>query len=158
MIEIDIPSPAPAATTDTAAATPEPVPAPAPVAAPVALGRRKTAVARVRMKAGDGKIQVNGQEAPGYFTRESLMLIVQQPFEVADEVGKWDVIALLNGGGKSGQAGALRHGIARALVKAKPDARLALRKAGLLTRDPRQVERQKPGQPGARKKFQFSKR
>ena len=144
---------------ETTAAVAEAAPAgPVPEAEPVATGRRKRAVARVRLKPGTGKITVNDKDAAGYFNREALMLIVQQPFEVVGEVGKWDVFARLNGGGPAGQAGALRHGIARGLLKAKPEARLALRKAGLLTRDPRQVERQKPGQPGARKKFQFSKR
>lgn len=150
MIEIDLPT--------AATATETPDAPPAPVAEPIATGRRKTAVARVRLKPGSGTITVNGREASTYFNREALMLIVQQPFDVLGETGKWDVFARLNGGGPAGQAGALRHGIARALVKGKPDARHALRKAGLLTRDPRQVERQKPGQPGARKKFQFSKR
>lgn len=154
MIEIELPG---LVTADLATA-PEAVAVVETTTTPVATGRRKTAVARVRMKPGTGKITVNGREGDAYFMRPILMLLIQQPFDVTGETGKWDVTANLNGGGLSGQAGALRHGISRCLLKTDPDTRTALRKAGLLTRDPRQVERQKPGQPGARKKFQFSKR
>jgi small subunit ribosomal protein S9 len=124
----------------------------------VAIGRRKTATARVRMKPGTGVITVNGKPIDQYLEREVLVMMAKQPLEVADGVDKWDIRVLCNGGGKSGQAGAIRLGIARALVRWDENLRTPLRRAGLLTRDPREVERKKYGQPGARKRFQFSKR
>lgn len=124
----------------------------------VAIGRRKAARARVRMKPGTGQITVNGRPANEYLAREVLLMVATQPFSVTDTAGKFDVRALCDGGGLSGQAGALRLGIARALVKCNPDWRIALRKAGLLTRDAREVERKKYGRAGARRRFQFSKR
>lgn len=124
----------------------------------VAIGRRKAARARVRMKPGTGQVTVNGRPANEYLAREVLLMVATQPFAVTDTAGKFDVRALCDGGGLSGQAGALRLGIARALVKYNPDWRIALRKAGLLTRDAREVERKKYGRAGARRRFQFSKR
>lgn len=121
-------------------------------------GRRKNAISRVFLKAGNGKIVVNGMDADKYFGRESHSMLIRQPFDVTETTGKFDVKATLKGGGKSGQAGALRHGLARALCDANPDHRDALKKAGFLTRDPRMVERKKSGQRGARARFQFSKR
>ncbi len=121
-------------------------------------GRRKNAVARVRIKPGTGKIQVNGKEVDDYFKRKTLRMILSHPFDVTSSTGKFDVIAIINGGGTSGQAGALRHGISRALVDFDVNMRPALKKAGLLTRDPREVERKKYGRRGARARFQFSKR
>ncbi len=124
----------------------------------VAIGRRKSASARVRMKPGTGKITVNGQPIEKYLAREVLVMVATQPFEVTGNVGKYDVRVLCDGGGLAGQAGALRLGIARALVKVDESFRTPLRRAGLLSRDAREVERKKYGQPGARKRFQFSKR
>ncbi|MDP8246163.1 MAG: 30S ribosomal protein S9 [Candidatus Hinthialibacter antarcticus] len=121
-------------------------------------GRRKTSVARVYLKNGSGEIIINGRKAPNYLMRKSLEMIVNQPFDVTETVGKFDVYANIGGGGLSGQAGALRHGIARALCAFDSKYRAFLKKAGHLTRDPRMVERKKYGQPGARKRFQFSKR
>jgi small subunit ribosomal protein S9 len=121
-------------------------------------GRRKTSVARVRLVPGSGTITVNGQPAPEYFGRNSLMIAVEQPFKVTDTVGRFDVLASIHGGGKSGQAGALRHGIARAMLEAGDDYRGDLKRAGLLRRDPRMVERKKYGLKKARKRPQFSKR
>jgi small subunit ribosomal protein S9 len=121
-------------------------------------GRRKTSVARVRLMPGTGTVTVNGREAAGYFGRAVLMTLIESPFKVTDTVGKFDVIAKLHGGGLSGQAGALRHGIARALLEAGDDYRADLKKEGLLRRDPRMVERKKYGLKKARKKPQFSKR
>lgn len=124
-----------------------------------ALGRRKSAVARVYVAAGKGEIKINGRELQDYFPDGSLQYIVNQPFEVTGTAGQFDVKAHLDGGGTRGQAEALRLGIARALCKADSEAyRATLKTAGFLTRDPRIVERKKPGQPGARKRFQFSKR
>jgi len=124
-----------------------------------ATGRRKTATARVYMTPGTGRVTVNGLEADKYFGRPVLLLILNQPFAVTESNDKYDIVARCDGGGKSGQAGALRHGIARCLNKLDEDGfRAPLKKAGLLTRDARMVERKKYGQPGARKKFQFSKR
>jgi len=123
-----------------------------------ATGRRKTSIARVYLKSGSGQILINGKPAADYLTRKTLEMVVNQPFEVTDTAGKFDVNANLTGGGLSGQAGALRHGIARALINVDPKYRSSLKKAGYLTRDPRAVERKKYGQPGARKRFQFSKR
>jgi small subunit ribosomal protein S9 len=121
-------------------------------------GRRKTAIARVRLKPGTGKITVNGKDADAYFTRETLSIMIRTPLQVADQLTKLDVAAKCEGGGPAAQAGALRHGIARALIALDPENRPPLAKAGLLTRDPREVERKKYGQSGARKRFQFSKR
>lgn len=123
-----------------------------------ATGRRKTSVARVRLVPGQGKFQINGKEVTDYFKRETLKMIIDQPFEVTNTVGKFDVIARIHGGGLTGQAGALRLGIARALLQYSSELRPELRSAGFLTRDPRQVERKKYGRPKARKRFQFSKR
>jgi len=121
-------------------------------------GRRKTSVARVRLMPGTGTVTVNGRDAAAYFGRAVLMTIVESPFKVTDTVGRFDVVAKLEGGGLSGQAGALRHGIARALLQAGDDYRADLKKEGLLRRDPRMVERKKYGLKKARKKPQFSKR
>ena len=121
-------------------------------------GKRKTAVARVWITSGKGTITVNGQTADDYFHRPSLQILVQQPLKVTDMVKKIDIWATVEGGGKSGQAGALRHGIARALVKYDESLKAAVKSEGLLTRDARMKERKKYGQPGARKRFQFSKR
>ncbi len=123
-----------------------------------AIGRRKTSVARVYLTPGTGKWDVNGRTLGDYFPRPSLVQHIQQSFTATDTLGAFDVKAHVDGGGVSGQAGAMRHAIARALCKADEMHRPKLRTAGLLTRDPRAVERKKPGQPGARKKFQFSKR
>ncbi len=123
-----------------------------------ATGRRKTSVARVRLSAGDGKVTVNGRAMNDFFHLDSLRSIVGQPFKVTSTEQKYDVAASVNGGGPTGQAGAIRHGIARALSMADANLRPPLKSAGLLTRDPRMKERKKSGQPGARKRFQFSKR
>ena len=120
-------------------------------------GRRKNAIARVRLVPGTGKVTVNGREAMDYFGRQALIDDFMAPFKVTDTEGHFDVIARLNGGGISGQAGALRHGISRALLEAG-DYRQELKKAGFLTRDPRMVERKKYGLKKARKRPQFSKR
>ncbi|HOJ59030.1 MAG TPA: 30S ribosomal protein S9 [bacterium] len=121
-------------------------------------GRRKCSVARVYMKSGTGQIIINGRPSEEYLMRKTLQMIVNQAFEVTDTQGKFDVYANICGGGLSGQAGALRHGISRALLKLDNKYRAPLKKAGFLTRDPRMVERKKYGRPGARKRFQFSKR
>ncbi len=121
-------------------------------------GRRKTSVARVRLVAGEGNIVVNGRPLEQYFGLKTLELIVKQPLNVADVLGKYDVIAKVEGGGPTGQAGAVRHGIARALLRVDGEYRPALKKAGLLTRDPREKERRKYGLKKARKASQFSKR
>ena len=123
-----------------------------------ATGRRKTSVARVYLIPGTGKWDVNGRTLGDYFPRPSLVLHIQRPFQTTDTLGAFDVKAHVDGGGQSGQAGALQLGIARALVEADPLHRTKLRTGGFLTRDPRAVERKKPGRPGARKRFQFSKR
>ena len=124
----------------------------------VTIGRRKEARARVRMKPGTGRIMVNGRTIEDYLAREVLVMVARGPLSITDNIDKWDVRVRCDGGGLSGQAGALRLGIARALVKSDENLRVPLRKAGFLTRDAREVERKKPGQPGARKRFQFSKR
>ncbi|WP_425059841.1 30S ribosomal protein S9 [Sporomusa carbonis] len=121
-------------------------------------GRRKTSVARVRLVPGEGKIIVNERPLNEYFGLKTLELIVTQPLNITDTVGKYDVLAKVEGGGVSGQAGAVRHGIARALLKVDGEFRPALKKAGLLTRDPREKERRKYGLKKARKASQFSKR
>ena len=121
-------------------------------------GRRKKSVARVRILPGTGVITINGKDIDEYFGIETLKLIINQPFGVTDTMGKFDIIANVNGGGVSGQAGALRHGGARALVVADENYRPALKAAGFLTRDPRMKERKKYGLKGARRAPQFSKR
>lgn len=123
-----------------------------------ATGRRKCAVARVRIAPGTGKVVVNGKDWKEYFTMDAMRGYIAQPLAAVDAANKFDIFATLDGGGISGQAGALRHGIARALIVANEDLRVELKKAGMLTRDARVKERKKPGQPGARKHFQFSKR
>ena len=123
-----------------------------------AVGRRKEAIARVRLVPGDGKVTVNKMPLLDFFKRETLKMIIEQPLELTETLGKYDINANVNGGGLSGQAGAVRLGIARALLKIDEEYRPKLKQAGFLTRDPRMKERKKPGQPGARKKFQFSKR
>ncbi len=124
----------------------------------VTIGRRKEARARVRMKPGTGAIIINGKPVRDYLDRESLVMVAMQPFDVTETGGKYDVRARCSGGGKSGQAGALRLGIARALATLDEATQRTLRRNGMLTRDAREVERKKYGQPGARKRFQFSKR
>ena len=121
-------------------------------------GSRKSSVARVRLVPGEGKIVVNGRELSEYFGLKTLELVVRQPLDTTETLGKYDVIANVVGGGISGQAGAIRHGIARALLKVDADFRPLLKKAGLLTRDPREKERRKYGLKKARKASQFSKR
>jgi len=122
-------------------------------------GRRKEAVARVRLKPGSGAIVINGQTLDEYFGgREVSKMILKQPLQVLEADGKFDISVNVDGGGKSGQAGAIRHGIARALAEHNREFASPLKKAGLLTRDAREVERKKYGQPGARRRFQFSKR
>lgn len=122
------------------------------------IGRRKTAVARIYMQAGNGKITVNNRDYKEYFSTGTLQYIVNQPFEITNTEQKYDIKANLDGGGIKGQAEALRLAISRALCIIDPEFRGALKEKGLLRRDPRMVERKKPGQPKARKKFQFSKR
>ena len=124
----------------------------------IVTGKRKTAVARVRIKAGTGKIVVNGKNAPDYFCRPTSIRLIEQPFELTNTVGKFDVEANICGGGLSGQAGALRHGITKALIEHNPDLRSVLKRAGLITRDSRVKERKKYGLAGARRAYQFSKR
>ena len=123
-----------------------------------ATGRRKCAIARVRLTPGSGNIVVNGKPMAEYFTSESLCGFVNQVFAVSETVGKFDIAANCDGGGMAGQAGALRHGITRALIGYDEELRAALKKAGMVTRDARVKERKKSGQPGARRRFQFSKR
>ena len=123
-----------------------------------AIGRRKAAVARVFVTEGSGKIIINKRELENYFPSSILQFIVKQPLNTLDVADKYDIRVNLDGGGYKGQSEAVRLGIARALVKINAEDKPALRAAGFMTRDPRVVERQKPGQPGARKKFQFSKR
>jgi len=123
-----------------------------------ATGRRKDAVARVWLKPGSGKIEVNGRDQETYFARPTLRLVINQPFDVADRAGQYDVVATVKGGGLSGQAGAVKHGIAQALSRFEPALRTAVKQAGFLTRDPRVVERKKYGRAKARRSFQFSKR
>ncbi|MFN9580979.1 MAG: 30S ribosomal protein S9 [Novosphingobium sp.] len=123
-----------------------------------ATGRRKDAVARVWIKPGSGKVIINGRDQSVYFARPTLRLVIDQPFQVADRAGQYDVIATVKGGGLSGQAGAVKHGIAQALTKFEPVLRGVVKAAGFLTRDSRAVERKKYGRAKARKSFQFSKR
>ena len=124
----------------------------------IIVGRRKESVARVRLAAGTGNITINGRTMDAYFGRETSKMILVEPLKIVDQMGKLDVFVNAKGGGLSGQAGAIRHGITRALMKLNPDYRAILKKAGFVTRDARAVERKKYGQPGARKRFQFSKR
>ena len=123
-----------------------------------ATGRCKDAVARVWLKPGSGKIVINGREQEVYFARPTLRLVINQPFDVADRRGQYDVEATVKGGGLSGQAGAVKHGIAQALSRYEPALRTMVKQAGFLTRDPRVVERKKYGRAKARRSFQFSKR
>ncbi len=164
------PAPAPAPEAEAPAAeAPEAAP-PAQEAAPVreqqldkqgrayATGRRKDAIARVWLKPGSGKIVINGREQEVYFARPTLRLVINQPFGVAGREGQYDVVATVVGGGLSGQAGAVKHGIAQALTRYEPALRTMVKQAGFLTRDPRVVERKKYGRAKARRSFQFSKR
>ena len=123
-----------------------------------ATGRRKDAVARVWLKPGSGKIEVNGRDQSIYFARPTLRLVINQPFDVTERVGQYDVVATVKGGGLSGQAGAVKHGIAQALSRYEPALRTAVKREGFLTRDSRVVERKKYGRAKARRSFQFSKR
>ncbi|HBR57717.1 MAG TPA: 30S ribosomal protein S9 [Blastocatellia bacterium] len=121
-------------------------------------GRRKTSTARVYIRPGSGEITVNRRPFENYFPNEALRMIIRQPLSVTETLGKFDIKVNVDGGGSAGQAGAVRHGITRALMEFNADLRPTLKKAGLVTRDPRQKERKKYGQKGARKRFQFSKR
>jgi len=123
-----------------------------------ATGRRKDAVARVWLKPGSGRIEVNGREQEVYFARPTLRLVINQPFDIADRRGQYDVVATVVGGGLSGQAGAVKHGISQALTRYEPALRAVVKQAGFLTRDSRAVERKKYGRAKARRSFQFSKR
>jgi small subunit ribosomal protein S9 len=123
-----------------------------------ATGRRKDAIARVWLKPGTGKITVNGRDQEVYFARPTLRLVINQPFGVADRVGQYDIVATVKGGGLSGQAGAVKHGISQALTRFEPTLRAVVKSAGFLTRDSRTVERKKYGKAKARASFQFSKR
>lgn len=123
-----------------------------------ATGKRKNAIARVRLTPGDGKMIINEKGLSDYFGRETLQMIVRQPLELTENVSKWNISVNVLGGGLSGQAGAIRHGISRALLLIDASLRSKLKKEGLITRDSREKERKKYGQKGARKRFQFSKR
>ena len=123
-----------------------------------ATGKRKTSIARVWMKPGSGAITVNKRSLDEFFGRETSKMVVRQPLELTDNVGKFDIFVNVCGGGVSGQAGAIKHGLSRALVALNPELRPVLKKAGLLTRDPRIKERKKYGRAAARRSFQFSKR
>jgi len=123
-----------------------------------ATGRRKDAVARVWLKPGTGKITVNGRDQEVYFARPTLRLVINQPFQVTEREGQYDIVATVKGGGLSGQAGAVKHGISQALTKYEPALRSTVKAAGFLTRDSRVVERKKYGRAKARRSFQFSKR
>ncbi len=129
-----------------------------PIEITAATGKRKTAVARVRISLGGGNFVINGRSLDEYFPRHADRLLIRRPLELTDATTRYDIHAKIHGGGSSGQAGALRHGIARALEKLDPSQRLVLKRAGLLTRDPRRKERKKYGQKGARARYQFSKR
>ena len=169
------PAETPAAETETEAQapdaeTPAAPPSPPVEAAPLreqqldkygrayATGRRKDAIARVWLKPGSGKIEINGREQEVYFARPTLRLVINQPFGIAGREGQYDVVATVVGGGLSGQAGAVKHGIAQALTRFEPALRGVVKQAGFLTRDPRVVERKKYGRAKARRSFQFSKR
>jgi small subunit ribosomal protein S9 len=168
----EAPAPAPVETpAETAEETPVAAPPPPPAQeAPLreqqldkqgrsyATGRRKDAIARVWLKPGSGQITVNGREQEVYFARPSLRLVINQPFDIADRRGQYDVVATVKGGGLSGQAGAVKHGISQALTRFEPALRTTIKQAGFLTRDPRVVERKKYGRAKARRSFQFSKR
>ena len=121
-------------------------------------GRRKTSTARVYLRPGTGEIVINRRPFDSYFPNEALRMIIRQPLRLTETVQKFDILVNVDGGGTAGQAGAVRHGITRALMEYNADLRPTLKKAGLVTRDPRQKERKKYGQKGARKRFQFSKR
>jgi small subunit ribosomal protein S9 len=121
-------------------------------------GRRKTSTARVFLRPGTGKLEINGRDIEHYFSRDTLKMVVKQPLALTETAEKFDVTATVEGGGGTGQAGAVRHGISRALLEFNGELRERLKSAGFLTRDPRKKERKKYGQPGARKRFQFSKR
>lgn len=121
-------------------------------------GRRKTSTARVYLRPGNGEIKVNNREFNNYFPNEALQMIIRQPLNLTETTGKFDIFVNVDGGGTAGQAGAVRHGITRALLEYNADLRTTLKRAGLVTRDPRKKERKKYGQKGARKRFQFSKR
>lgn len=123
-----------------------------------ATGRRKEATARVWVKTGNGSMMINGRPMNEYFGRETSIMVINQPLQVLEQMGKIDMTVNVRGGGLSGQAGAIRHGLSRALCRMNGEFRSPLKKAGFLTRDARAVERKKSGQPGARKRFQFSKR
>jgi small subunit ribosomal protein S9 len=167
-------APAPAPTTEAPVADASEAEAPAPVnvqpEAPLreqqldkfgrayATGRRKDAIARVWLKPGSGKITVNGRDQETYFARPTLRLVINQPFGITDRTGQYDIVATVKGGGLSGQAGAVLHGIAQALTRYEPVLRTTVKRAGFLTRDSRVVERKKYGKAKARRSFQFSKR
>ena len=123
-----------------------------------ATGKRKNAIARVWLESGDGKVIVNGRASNEYFPRRAWKYLIEQPFQVTETVGRYNTVANVKGGGLTGQAGAVRHGISKALLEAAPQLRARLKKEGLLTRDSRVKERKKYGQKGARKRFQYSKR
>ena len=123
-----------------------------------ATGKRKTSIARVWIKAGTGEIIVNTRPVEEYFGRETSQMVVRQPLELTDNIGKFDVVATVLGGGTSGQAGAVKHGITKALLEVNPELRAVLKKAGFITRDSRIKERKKYGKAAARRSFQFSKR
>lgn len=123
-----------------------------------ATGRRKTSSARVFLKTGNGKITINGKPADTYLSRPTSRMVIVQPFSIIAGQGKYDAFVTVEGGGESGQAGAIRHGISRALVAFDEENRTLLKKAGFLTRDPRMVERKKYGRAGARRRYQYSKR
>jgi len=123
-----------------------------------ATGKRKTAVARVWLMPGDGNITINKRQIDDYLKRETAKMVIRQPLELTETLGKYDIYVNVRGGGMSGQAGAIKHGISKALLEVNPDFRPLLKKAGFLTRDSRVKERKKYGQPGARKRFQYSKR
>ena len=124
----------------------------------ISTGRRKESIARVRLAPGTGNITINGRPMDAYFGRETSKMILVEPLKIVDQMGKLDVFVTARGGGLSGQAGAIRHGITRALMEMNAEFRGVLKKAGFVTRDARAVERKKYGRPGARKRFQFSKR
>ncbi len=123
-----------------------------------ATGRRKTSSARVYLKPGKGKVTINGKQSDSYLTRLQSRMVIMQPIELLGQAGKFDLRVMVSGGGESGQAGAIRHGVTRALIAFNPEFKAELKKAGFVTRDPRMVERKKYGKSGARRRFQYSKR